>query len=276
MIYTVYRTTNKVNGKYYIGVHKTDNPMDEYLGSGKHLKYAIAKYGASNFTKEILLCSHSPNESFALEHELVEKHRGDPLCYNIRQGGAGGFDYINKVGLNGNAFKTKEVYDRARKTTRKRFENDPEYRARCREIILTIGKLVNPQVREASRKKATQAWKGGHQTPENCRKFSEMRTGEGNPNYGMRWINKDGDVRRVKTEELQEWIDNGWLRGKKEAVKKEPRQTLLSLAPEGTTWCSTHKQYLPVEVFHKDHRNKSGYKKYCIECRKKKREGKKW
>jgi len=33
MLYTVYKTQNLVNGKYYFGVHKTNNPYDGYLGS---------------------------------------------------------------------------------------------------------------------------------------------------------------------------------------------------------------------------------------------------
>lgn len=44
-MYTVYKTTNIINGKYYIGVHKTTNPNDSYLGSGKAIKEAIKKYG---------------------------------------------------------------------------------------------------------------------------------------------------------------------------------------------------------------------------------------
>ena len=42
-MYTVYKTVCLVNDMFYIGVHKTDNPMDDYLGSGKRLKYAIKK-----------------------------------------------------------------------------------------------------------------------------------------------------------------------------------------------------------------------------------------
>lgn len=39
--YTVYRTTNKINGMFYIGVYKTTDPNDSYLGSGKRIRYAI-------------------------------------------------------------------------------------------------------------------------------------------------------------------------------------------------------------------------------------------
>lgn len=276
MLFTVYRTTNKVNGKYYFGVHKTENPMDEYLGSGKFLKRAIVKYGVENFVKEILLSSHSPEAAFALEFELVEEHRGNPLCYNLRQGGAGGFDYINKAGLNGTYFMKEDSVKRRAESKRKKFETDELYRKRVLDNLDRIRLRQNPEVREKNRLKAVAKWKGGHQSPENCQKFSEMRTGSGNPNFGIKWMNKEGIPQRIPIDDVQLRIKDGWMLGKKEVPKKERKITIFDLTPEGMNWCSTHKQYLSIDNFHRDKNKPSGYKQKCIECRKKRREGKDW
>jgi hypothetical protein len=48
----IYKTTNLLNGKIYIGQDTNNNP--NYMGSGKIIRDAIKKYGKSSFTKEIL------------------------------------------------------------------------------------------------------------------------------------------------------------------------------------------------------------------------------
>ena len=52
MHYIIYKITNQINGKYYIGRHATKDVNDSYMGSGIGIKNAIAKYGVENFINE--------------------------------------------------------------------------------------------------------------------------------------------------------------------------------------------------------------------------------
>ena len=49
--FILYKTTNLINGKSYIGIHKTNNLNDGYLGSGFAITEAIEKYGKDNFKR---------------------------------------------------------------------------------------------------------------------------------------------------------------------------------------------------------------------------------
>lgn len=45
MHYLIYKIVNICNGKSYIGQHKTNNPLDNYMGSGTYLTRAMTKEG---------------------------------------------------------------------------------------------------------------------------------------------------------------------------------------------------------------------------------------
>ena len=88
----VYIITNKVNHKFYIGKHSTNNLNDGYMGSGITIHNAIQKYGLENFNKRILCFCDSAQDALNVEKFLVTENlikRDD--CYNMKVGGSGGF-----------------------------------------------------------------------------------------------------------------------------------------------------------------------------------------
>lgn len=96
-MYYVYKITNKRNDRYYIGVHKTDNPNDGYYGSGKIIKRAIQKYGKDSFDKKILYKYNTESLAYKKEKELLSESLIDPLCYNLNEGGQGSWTYVNST-----------------------------------------------------------------------------------------------------------------------------------------------------------------------------------
>lgn len=90
-MYYIYKTTNLINGKTYIGQHKYKKLNDSYLGSGKLIRQAIDKYGKENFNKEILYSNIQYKETVDdMERFAIAKERAlGKAEYNIGDGGEG-------------------------------------------------------------------------------------------------------------------------------------------------------------------------------------------
>lgn len=210
MQYTVYKTVNLINGKFYIGVHKTDNPNDEYLGSGKLIKRAVVKYGEQNFRKEVLAVFENSADAFELEKRLVAETLSDSLCYNLKSGGEGGFDWINERGLADHA--------KAARATHK---------AHALGFFRRISLLRAAQIKEhgislATKEKLAAAtrktWTGRKHseiTKQKMAKAGRKRVGSKNPQFGTCWITKDGVSEKIPLVEIQPFLELGWRRGRK-------------------------------------------------------------
>lgn len=110
----IYKITNKINGKFYIGKHKQRNHEDFnfYYGSGKIINAAIEKYGKQNFYKEILeICTQENIDD--REVYWINKLNAIKYGYNISIGGAGGNSTNNtKVYTNGKHRKYLKLGDK--------------------------------------------------------------------------------------------------------------------------------------------------------------------
>jgi len=83
----VYKTTNLINGKIYVGQDSKNNP--EYLGSGTIIKRAIKKYGKENFKKDILEICMTKDELDDKEKYWIKELKTIENGYNISGGGDG-------------------------------------------------------------------------------------------------------------------------------------------------------------------------------------------
>lgn len=86
----LYEIKNLVNGKIYWGAHSTNDLDDGYMGSGRLVKAAIAKYGRAKFEKEFVLFVGSAEDLYEWEEALVGRvFISRPDTYNLSVGGRG-------------------------------------------------------------------------------------------------------------------------------------------------------------------------------------------
>lgn len=226
MIYTVYKITNNLNGMIYIGVHKTNNINDGYMGSGTYLKRAIRKYGLENFSKEILAVFDNPIEMFQMEKMLVnEEFVSNTNTYNTKLGGSGGWDHISKEQNRRNILRLnermktdslyKDVYRKAGRAggakIKERLKTDIYYQDMCRKAGLALvaknhEKYPNGTFFEKSHTEETKAKIG--------KANAISQSGSGNSQYGTRWIYSLTEKTSKKIQKDQP-LPDGWLEGRK-------------------------------------------------------------
>lgn len=89
----IYLTTNLLNGKIYVGMHRVrdDQQDDSYIGSGVALKRAVAKYGAENFNNVVLEWCESEEKLILQEKFWIKQLNSQDknTGYNMKDGGNG-------------------------------------------------------------------------------------------------------------------------------------------------------------------------------------------
>lgn len=216
MFYLIYKITNTIDGKVYIGSHKTSNINDEYMGSGKYLKRAIEKYGLEYFSKEILHIYDNPSDMYKKEAELVnEDFLASANTYNLKVGGEGGWDYINSNKLYG--FSNRETAVKGALTTNlirtkrhsERMKTDVEYREKC-------SMAVSEGLKRYYENGGKNAMQDKTHSAEARTKISEAQTGLNNSQFGTMWITNGIENKKIKKTDI---IPNGWNKGRKIFLK---------------------------------------------------------
>jgi hypothetical protein len=196
MHYLIYKITNRLNNKFYVGKHKTENKEDNYFGSGLLIKRAIEKHGRKHFIKEILFECKNEEEMNQMEIDIVDEDfvaRDD--TYNVDLGGQGGHTF------------TEEQRKRGHDALRKRLATDDQFRrefSRKRSIAAYVrnakygfGSPKGRVVSEETRRKMSASGKG-------------KRSGKNNGVYGKHWVT-DGQENKMVENTI---IPDGWRKGR--------------------------------------------------------------
>lgn len=200
----LYKTTNLINGKYYYGMHSTNDLDDGYIGSGSYLRNAIHKHGKKNFKREILEYFDSREELVQGEIDLItDELLNEDLCMNLKPGGDGGW--------------TLEHTKKSNKKQKELRETDPEWVKKYSENqSKALKNAYNNGTRIGTH---FYDWTDKTHTDETKKKMSEssksMCKGEKNGSFGTCWITKDGKNKKIKKEELETFINQGWNKGRK-------------------------------------------------------------
>jgi len=209
MYYLIYKITNLINGKVYVGSHKTANINDSYMGSGKYLLSAQNKYGIENFKKDILYAFDNPTDMYQKEAEIVDENfLMEENTYNLKKGGMGGFDYINQNG--------KNLYGK---------NGSPGYGGENLTKSLTRDRMVLQGRYDEWKTKISSSLKG-RQSPFKERKHSEKtinklkghdrQQGYKNSQFGTCWVFKaDEGNKKIKKEKLDSYLSAGWIKGRR-------------------------------------------------------------
>lgn len=150
----IYKVTNLINGKIYIGQTHYDN--EKYLGSGNKIKRAVLKYGFENFKREYIDTADTQDELDKKEiFWIKELNSQDPtIGYNIADGG------WNCLTMN------DEIKEKLSLTWRKKYEGG--------YINNRIGTTMSDEVK----KRISEGNKGKKISEENKRKLSEFHRGK--------------------------------------------------------------------------------------------------
>ena len=221
----IYKTTNLINGKMYIG--QTTYPErvinKKYFGSGIAINNAINKYGRSNFKSEIICYAKDKEELNLLEQQNIIRYITiSPNGYNLMSGGAQGGRHgeDSRKRISENNLGEKNGMYSVRLLGDKNGMYGKTHTQSVRDIISlnNLGKSLS----EESKRKISESNTGKKRSEKFCKRNSEINKGKslseetkrkiseskvGVPNYKGRLVKRTEEqkehLRRLNTGKVQ-------------------------------------------------------------------------
>ena len=185
----VYRITNLVNGKTYIGQHTVRKnrtvTSDTYWGSGKLIVYARRKYGKENFKKEILFVGdYTQDEINELEKLAISNERAlGKAEYNIADGGS--------WGLNGHYYWDNASEEQKKKHSEHNRIAGKKGQEAIKKLPDDVKKAIQEKAERTRKERGfshhTKGTTGMKFTEEQRKHVSEGHKGERNGSFGKHW-----------------------------------------------------------------------------------------
>jgi len=168
----IYKITNLINNKIYIGRDKNNNP--KYFGSGSLIKDAIKNYGKNNFKKEIL-------ETCDNESELNEREK-----YWIKNLNSQNLEIGYNICECGHTSSNLSNHPNRSEIVKKISEHHADFTGNKNPMF---GKKHNKETREKMSIKIKESFKKDPNLIKNKKELlKKYYIGRGNPNYNSTLI----------------------------------------------------------------------------------------
>lgn len=212
----IYKTTNLINGKIYVGLHQNTEFNENYFGSGKLLKKAVKKYGLTNFECEVIEWCETKEKLAQREVHWISKLEAKVkgTGYNLHEGGGmppsqKGTTLSNETrkriseGLKGKYGGVKAPWYGIKGKNNpnfgiKRTEEEKEKISRTKK-----GKYKGEKSYWYGKKGKEHCAYGHRHTEEHKKMMSKMMSGENGPGYGKRGALNGNSVKIINLDTLE-------------------------------------------------------------------------
>lgn len=240
----IYKTTNLINGKNYIGQHKANKLDKNYFGSGVIIAKALEKYGAENFKVELIEKCNDKDELNAKEIYWIKYYNAvtDNNYYNIARGG----HYWGKPRPFGYKFSEEAKLKISRKNKGRKLSEETKKKISASRKGKGLGRVLPEEVRKSIGIKISESLTGRKLSEEHKRHISEgnykryeknssplkgrklseehknkISSSRSKSNLGRKWMTNDKENKFATKEQQLKYKQLGYRFGYNSNLRKE-------------------------------------------------------